>query len=106
VSTHLVVSVERQIDQVPPRCSRRLAPEAARVLLDSGEYDESVGLAPGRHFRKARGVGCYHLRIHEGRADLHWDEWDPRRYPVQHFFEVPELWIPAAAVAVLAVTSR
>ena len=78
----------------------------AMALVNSGEYQPSFGLQQGRHFRKVRGNGCYHLRVDGHLATFHWDEWDPRRFPIEHFFETPALWGTTAAFATLALAIR
>lgn len=73
----------------------------ARALIRDPAYEESFGLLPGKHYRKERGLGCYHLRVRRDRAWLHRDGRDPRRDPLGHFIETPGLWVPSA----LAVTA-
>ncbi len=92
---------EARADAQPAQIDIALTDEELQALLDSGDYEPTPwGLVPGQHFRKARGKGCYHLRISwlDGRGYLHWDRWDPRRYPVEHFFETPTLWGGTLAV--------
>lgn len=76
-----------------------IAMTEAQHLVCYGGYEPATGLYPGEHWRRGEGEACFHLRVHGSRAWLHWDRWDPRRYPVQHFFETPALWLPSAAVA-------
>ena len=71
--------------------------EAAR-LLASGRYTPDRGLYRGAHWRAVVGHGCFHLRIRDGLAWLHWDRWDPRRYPVRHTVETPELAVGSSSV--------
>lgn len=96
-------SPEQRVDALAAQVDLVLTRGEAENLLASGEYAQSFGLRGGHHFRKNRGDGCYHLRVDGQRALLHWDAWDPRRFPVQHFFETPELWGTTAVVGVVAL---
>lgn len=89
---------ERLIDGLQNQVEREISIDSARKLLASGCYRKATGLGAGAHYRRNRGKGCYHLRVSGGRAWLHWDRWDPRRYPVRHFFETPALWATTGAV--------
>ncbi len=97
---------ERQVDALPSQTNVRLSYEAAASLVQSGSYERATGLMAGVHYRKARGNGCYHLRIHEGSAYLHWEKWDPRRFPVRHFLESPALALPALGLVALVLLGR
>lgn len=84
-------TVEDYVARAPPQQEHPLGSQTARALLRSGRYQPSIGLFPGRHFRKRKGDGCFHLRLHDGQAWLHWDAWDPRRFPIAHVLETPAL---------------
>lgn len=100
----LVRAAEAEVDRLASQVDVELTRHAAYALVRDPAYEESYGLLPGRHYRKRRGEGCYHLRVRGNLAWLHWDGQDPRRFPVGHFFETPMLWVPSAlAVAVAAV---
>ena len=100
----LVRTAEAEVDRLASQVDVELTRSAARALVRDRAYEESYGLLLGRHYRKRRGEGCYHLRVRGDRAWLHWDGQDPRRFPVGHFFETPVLWVPSAvAIAVAAV---
>jgi len=102
--TYLTIQpAERTVDRQASQVDVPIDLDVAGELLDDDVYEDAVGLFPGQHFRKDRGDGCYHLRIHRNRAWLHRDRWDPRRYPVEHFFETPALWGTMAAIATLAI---
>jgi len=92
------LQVRRESNQVEVE----IGMSTARQLLKSGGYRQAMGLLRGKHFRKELGSGCYHLRMVGQRAWLHWDRWDPRRFPVQHFFETPALWGTTLAAGSLA----
>jgi len=92
--------LERQVDALPNQMNRALTGAEAVLLIQAGGYQRAFGLLGGDHFRKRRGNGCYHLRVVGPRAFLHWDRWDPRRFPVEHFFETPALWRTAAAIGI------
>ncbi len=87
-----VPGAEARVDVLARQVEAELPLWEAHALLQAGGYQAASGLGSGRHYRKARHQGCYHLRIDGQRAYLHWDEWDPRRFPVEHFFETPTLW--------------
>ncbi len=97
---------EQYADAQPSQTEVRISREAAASMVEYGGYEAAVGLLPGDHYRKARGEGCYHLRVTDEAAFLHWDHWDPRRSPVLHFFESPALVLPAVAAAVVLMASR
>jgi hypothetical protein len=88
---------EARADQTPCQAELPLTLAEARALLDTGAYAPHRGIGPGAHYRKERGAGCYHLRVCDDVAYLHWDGWDPRRYPLRHVLETPVLWRPIAA---------
>lgn len=95
---------ERRVDALDAQVELEVSVDELDELLGSLEYEPARGLYRGAHFRKTRGVGCYHLRVHGPRAWLHWDRWDPRRFPACHLLEVPELTVgvPMAAGAAAA----
>lgn len=93
---------EQSVGHLPARQEASIPLSAARALLRSGWYDPHFGMLPGRHYRRRVGDGCLHLRVSGRQATLHWDEWDPRRYPVRHWFEVPIL---AGATVLLGVVA-
>lgn len=97
-------AAEVRVDSLEAGREVQLVALEVAELLALGEYERSRGLYPGRHFRRARGQGCYHLRVRpDGSAAwLHIDRWDPRRYPVRHFLEVRELalGLPVATTVV------
>ena len=95
-------SAEQVVDQRTNQDEVSISMADAYDLMDDPDYEEARGILPGWHFRKERGEGCYHLRVRGDSAWLHWDRWDPRRYPIQHFFETPALWGTTAAVGILA----
>ena len=97
---------ERQADAQPSQTEVRISLGAAAGMVAYGGYEAAVGLLPGGHYRKARGEGCYHLRVTSEAAFLHWDQWDPRRSPVRHFFESPALVLPVVAAAVVLLAVR
>lgn len=94
---------ERRVDRLRPQKNIRLSRAQADELLSSGHYERHLGLGVGTSYRRARGNGCYHLRLRGRHACFHWDQWDPRRFRVRHFLETPALVVPAAIVSVLAV---
>lgn len=94
---------EWEVDRLDNQQDIELTTYEANTLLRGGGYVEAFGLYLGRHYRRQRGEGCYHLRIDGNRAWLHWDRWDPRRFSLEHFFETPMLWGPAAALGLLAI---
>lgn len=87
---------EQRVDGLGNQVELSIGANAGLELQADGGYERSWGLLPGSHYRKVRGRGCYHLRVSEHRAWLHWDRWDPRRYPLEHFAETPALWAPTA----------
>ncbi|MGQ0503705.1 MAG: hypothetical protein ACT4TC_00120 [Myxococcaceae bacterium] len=96
-------SAEDRLENVKAQVDIELSKAEILELLNSGHYQVSGGLRGGRHYRKERGNGCFHLRVLGEQAYLHWDQWDPRRYPLQHFFETPELWASALGLVALAL---
>ena len=94
-------SAEQEADRRANPDEVRISVADAYVLLDDAGYQQARGLLPGWHFRKERGEGCYHLRVHGHHAWLHWDRWDPRRHTIQHFFETPALWGTTAVAGTL-----
>ncbi|ATB33223.1 hypothetical protein [Melittangium boletus] len=94
---------EQRVDALARQVELEVSLHEARWLLAGGQYEAHVGLGAGRHYRKPRRDGCYHLRVNGQRAFLHWDEWDPRRHPIEHFFETPALWGSALVLAVGAL---
>jgi hypothetical protein len=99
----LAQAIERDVGRMPRRKCRPLTERQLRALLTGDGYRSARGLLSGVHFRKKRGRGCYHVRIHATGAEIHRDAWDPRRYPMLHLFETPQLWIPGVVLAVLAL---
>lgn len=97
---------EQYADAQPSQTEVRISLEVAASMVGYGGYQPAVGLLAGEHYRKARGEGCYHLRVTGEAAFLHWDQWDPRRSPVRHFFESPALVLPALAVVVLVAARK
>lgn len=80
---------EKVLGAMPPGTPIPIPIEEARELVRSGRYRPHGGLGRAWHWRAPRGKGCYHLRIFGNKtADLHWDQWDPIRYPVRHALEV------------------
>ncbi len=102
----IVINPEAHVASLANQVDAELSVAAASSLLWSGGYARSYGLFPGIHYRKEWGTGCFHLRFNDGRAWLHWDRWDPRRYPIEHFFESPTLWVPAATAGALLLAAR
>ena len=96
--SRLRYQVEQLVQRHPPQHEVQISEHEARHMIRSGQYQRSEGLFQGRHFRRAHGQRCFHLRVHEGCAFLHWDRWDPRRYPLQHTLETPLLWGPLLAL--------
>ncbi len=95
-------AAELAVDRLPAQTEMQIPMHVADALLDGGGYEAvSLGLKEGKHYRKQRASGCYHLRIEGGRAFLHWDQWDPRRHPLRHTAETPEL----RAVVALGLTA-
>lgn len=76
-----------------------LEPLEVALLLASGRYEPARGLYRGTHWRAERGKGCWHLRVVGGRGWLHLDRWDPRRFPVRHALETPELAVGGSSIA-------
>lgn len=101
-----IASAEDRVGRLQPQVDLRVSSGEIEALLLSGEYLESVGLYAGRHFRKERGKGCYHLRVTNGQGFLHWDRWDPRRFPLQHLLETPELLVSTGILALVAFGLR
>jgi len=91
--------VERAVTKLPKHRELKIAGAEGKILLESGFYQRDIGLKQGKHYRRKFGRGNFHLRITKDGVFLHWDKWDPRRYPVQHFLEVPGLWKPIATGA-------
>lgn len=58
------------------------------VEADLIGYERSAGLFPGRHYRRKYGDGCFHARVYRDVVYLHFDNWDPARFPVRHWLEV------------------
>ena len=95
---------ERAVDATRQQTEVRLSLADAEALRRTGGYQKSFGLKFwGRHYRKRRGDGCYHLMLFDHHATLHWDRSDPRRHPLDHFAETPVLWVPTVAVAGIAM---
>jgi hypothetical protein len=92
---------EAAVQQLANQVNVDVAPAVAQAMIAYGGYAPSFGLLIGQHFRKGLGQGCLHLRVFNGRAWLHWDRYDPRRFPLKHFFESPALWVPVAGVALV-----
>lgn len=101
-SAIVVRTEESAVDALPSQVERPLRLTDALTLRGSVGYKAANGLYGGTHYRKERGNGCYHLRIHGKRAWLHWDRWDPGRLPLAHFAETPELVWGAVAVGLVA----
>lgn len=97
---------EQYADAQPSQTEVRISLMAAASMVEYGGYEAAAGLLPGNHYRKARGEGCYHLRVTDQGAFLHWDQWDPRRSPVRHFLESPALVLPVVAAAVVVMAVR
>ena len=99
---------ERAVDELEPGADVEVPPAELAALLSSGDYQSSRGMWRGRHYRRARGTGCYHLRVlpDGSRAWLHRDRWDPRRYPLRHAIEVREIrfGVPLGTVALGVAT--
>jgi len=101
-----IQAIEEVVARMPARTERALDSYQTQELLRWGGYHRSYGLGVGEHFRKQKGQGCFHLRVVNGRGALHWDERDPERDPVGHFFEAPQLWGTAfAAVLVIGLSA-
>lgn len=99
--------LEHLVAGLPSQKEVEIAPYEASEMMSSGLYTNDIGLFEGQHFRRADGNGCFHMRIHNGRFFLHRDSWDPRRFPVAHFFETPGLWGSALAIlGAVALASR
>lgn len=103
--------VETQVAKLSKHEELKITGAALKILLDSGFYKRAIGLNPGIHYRKEWNKGNFHLRVTKDGAYLHWDKWDPRRYPIRHILEVPELWKPLAkgtltGAALGALTAR
>lgn len=98
---------EKRVDGLARQIEMQLSTEDLFELVTSGRYAKSIGMKRGEHFRADRGIGCYHLRVGEETAYLHWDGYDPRRAPVRHVMETPLLLVGAVAAAsvVAAVTA-
>ncbi|GEM_PF-6216401 len=94
---------ERRADRCANQVEIEVGHRETRELLALDGYDKASGLLVGKHFRKERGDGCYHLRVTNSGATLHWDRWDPRRFPLRHFFETPALWGTTAALTVVTL---
>jgi len=94
---------EQYADAQASQTEVRISLEAVASMVEYGGYEPAVGLLPGNHYRKPRGEGCYHLRVTDEAAFLHWDQWDPRRSPVRHFFESPALVIPVLGVVAVVM---
>lgn len=80
-------AAEQRVDQLDAQVELELDLVEAAELLEQGGYRPARGMYRGTHWRRERGVGCYHLRIHRERAWLHWDAWDPRRFVLPHLVE-------------------
>ncbi|MBM7112467.1 hypothetical protein [Archangium primigenium] len=93
-------SAEQRVSMLARQEELEISLTEAHWLLEDDRYQVHFGIGSGRHYRKPRSNGCYHLRIDGTRAFIHWDEWDPRRHPIEHFFETPVLWGSALAIAV------
>jgi len=63
--------------------------ERAIVLLAAGGWSRSIGISPGKHWRKSvDGYGSLHLRYDAwGIWWLHRDDFDPSRFPLEHACE-------------------
>ena len=82
--------LESQVLSLPPLRNILLdfVPEKTHLELDG--YEPHIGLRPrSKHWRKPSGNGCFHITLHKkGRCRIHWDAWDPRRFPLKHLIEV------------------
>lgn len=83
--------LEHRVDTLKRQVELPISLNEAHELLRTGGYHKDIGWYRGEHYRKVRGRGCYHLRIHDGRAWLHWDGRDPRRDLIGHIAETPQL---------------
>lgn len=90
---------ELAVDELVAQVEVAIPLEVARELVELGGYAPARGMFRGRHWRRERGTGCYHLRVHDGSAWLHWDAFDPRRYPIRHALETPEIAVGAPLAA-------
>lgn len=73
----------------------------AAELLRTGLFAKHDGLFPGKHYRMEDGEGCIHLRVHGDKAFIHRDQYDPRRFPLEHMWESPLLrWVSVVLLAV------
>lgn len=65
--------------------------EIEPISLD--ERDKHFGLKKGKHYRISDGLGCIHIRVHEGRYYAHIDLVDPRVSQAGHLLEIIALAI-------------
>ncbi len=85
-----IIALERQTEELPPLLNLLLEHPPQEQCLSLNGYEPHVGLRPhSKHWRKEKDSGCFHITIHKnGKCRMHWDSWDPRRFPVKHFFEI------------------
>lgn len=81
---------EAEIISLPPLKNKLLDHQPEEKHLELNGYQPHAGLRPrSKHWRKPKDKGCFHITLHQnGKCRMHWDAWDPRRYPVRHFCEV------------------
>lgn len=82
--------IEKRADESPAFKNIEIAFDLEDKHLQLGGYELHKGLRPNsKHWRKPKCRGCYHITVHRsGPSRIHWDAWDPRRYPVMHSLEV------------------
>lgn len=98
---------EAEVDALAagPQVEVELDADEVAELLSSGLYEPARGMYRGEHYRAEHGNGCFHLRCRGDRAWLHLDRWDPRRHPVRHAVETPELALGGSGALVAGATA-
>jgi hypothetical protein len=86
----LIELSEIKVITFPPLKNLLLDFKPEKRWLENCGYEPHFGLRPkSEHWRKSLEEGCFHITLHrKGKCRMHWDAWDPRKYPLKHFLEL------------------
>jgi len=87
-------SLEKEIGELPPLLNKLIKKPTSEDLQFHG-YAPHRGLRfNSEHWRKIKKTGCFHITLHKnGKCRMHWDAWDPRRYPIRHCLEILDRYL-------------
>ena len=85
-----LTTIEDQVLKQPPLLNKLVKSNLGDLDLKNCGYEKHVGIRPfSTHWRKAQGNGCFHITCDKNNVlRMHRDSFDPRKYPIMHFFEV------------------